>query len=278
MLGVLIFLEDDKVICGIDEAGRGPVIGPLVMCGFNIRPSEEKILHELGVNDSKKLTPAKREDIAAALKKRFTDFHLIIFDPREIDARASNGMNLNDLEAFGTSQILNLLKPTHAILDCPAANPQNYVAGLDKWLTHRVNIRAEYKADANHLCVGAASILAKVERDRLISELKKKHSVDFGSGYPSDPKTIDFVKRNWNNYPGLFRTTWDTWKTIAMARTQSSLSDFSAQEERKVEVQKAVVNSSSTSQLPKPLIVQQPTTPSSPVPLVAEKASKKSKR
>jgi len=218
--------EDDKVTCGVDEAGRGPVIGPLVMCGFNMRPSEEKILLELGVNDSKKLTPAKREEIAAELKKRFTDFHLVIFDPKEIDARASNGMNLNDLEAFGTAQILNLLKPTHAILDCPAANPQNYVSGLDKWLTHRTNIRAEYKADANHLCVGAASILAKVERDRLIEKLKQKHGVDFGSGYPSDPKTVEFLKRNWNSYPDLFRQTWQSWKDVAMAKTQKNLGEF----------------------------------------------------
>lgn len=218
--------EDDKVVCGIDEAGRGPVIGPLVMCGFNMRPSQEKILEELGVKDSKKLTPAKREEISAELKKRFTDFHLVVFDPKEIDARASNGMNLNDLEAYGTSQILNLLKPTHTIIDCPSANPANYVAGLGKWLTHRVNIRAEYKADANHLCVAAASILAKVERDRLIEGLKKKHNIDFGSGYPSDPKTVAFVKNNWNNYPGLFRTTWESWKSVAMAQTQKNLGEF----------------------------------------------------
>jgi len=218
--------ETEKIVCGVDEAGRGPVIGPLVMCGFCIKPSEEKILLELGVNDSKKLTPQKREEIAAELRKKFTNFHLVIFDPKEIDAREENGMNLNDLEAFGTSQILNILKPTHAILDCPSANPANYVAGLGKWLTHKLNIRAEYKADANHLVVGAASILAKVERDHLIEKLKVRHKVDFGSGYPSDPKTVAFLKANWNDYPGLFRTTWESWKVVAMKKTQKNLGDY----------------------------------------------------
>ncbi|HLP79447.1 MAG TPA: ribonuclease HII [Acidobacteriota bacterium] len=213
-------------ICGIDEAGRGPVVGPLVVCGFCITPEDEKILRELGVNDSKKLSPAKREEIAGQLMTLFTHkYHLIIFWPADIDSREKRGLNLNDLEAMASAQIINHLKPDQAIIDCPSASPQNYVIGMHKWLTHKVTIRAEYKADANHLVVGAASILAKVERDRLIEELKKKIGIDFGSGYTSDPKTQEFLAANWNKFP-VFRTTWDTYKQIVAKNNQKNIFDF----------------------------------------------------
>lgn len=214
-----------EYICGIDEAGRGPVIGPLVMCGVCIKPEDEPILKELGVTDSKKLSPAKRVEIAGKLKTLFPKHCLVIYSNKDVDEREKNGMNLNDLEAKGSTDILNFLKPSLAIIDCPSANPGSYVQGMQKWLKHKLTIRAEYKADANYLVVGAASILAKVERDRIIEELKKKIGIDFGSGYPSDPKTQEFLAKYWNKHD-VFRTTWDSWKQVALSHNQKSIGDF----------------------------------------------------
>jgi ribonuclease HII len=214
-----------EYMCGIDEAGRGPVIGPLVMCGFCIKKEDEPILLELGVTDSKKITPQKRVEIAGKLKTLFPKHCLVVFTNHDVDNRESQGLNLNDLEAKGSADIINFLKPALVIVDCPSANPASYVLGLQKWLTHKVTIRAEYKADLNHLVVGAASILAKVERDRLIEELKKKVGIDFGSGYPSDPKTQEFLKTYWNKYD-VFRTSWESYKQVASAKRQKSIGDF----------------------------------------------------
>ena len=89
----------------------------------------------------------------------------------------------------------------------------NYVR--DKKLAS--NIICEHKADFNHVVVGAASILAKVTRDAEIEKIKQKIGIDFGSGYSSDPKTINFLKEHANDtkLKGIFRESWSTWQEAA---------------------------------------------------------------
>jgi ribonuclease HII len=214
------------LLCGIDEAGRGPVIGPLVICGVLIDSKEEKTLAEIGVKDSKLLTPEKRAEIYDVLKDK-VKHKLVIINPDEIDsALQSKEINLNWLEAIKSAEIINFLKPERAILDCPSNNINAYTNYVKKLVNEDVEIIAEHKADYNHLVVGAASILAKVTRDMEIEKIKKKINVDFGSGYPSDPLTHDFLIKNYKKYQDIFRKEWASYKEAADIKKQKSLADY----------------------------------------------------
>ncbi|HME86878.1 MAG TPA: ribonuclease HII [Candidatus Nanoarchaeia archaeon] len=211
-------------ICGIDEAGRGPVIGPLVIAGVLANEEQEKQLMELGVKDSKLLTPIQRERMFDKIKAIVENFEIIAIDPPEIDAAVNGegGLNLNWLEAVKSAKIINKLKPNKAILDCPSTNVKAYTEYVKKLVTGRADILSEHKADQTYPIVSAASILAKVTRDDLIQELKKKHKVEFGSGYPSDPMTQLFIKKFWNKYD-FFRKSWASYKAISKGKSQTKL-------------------------------------------------------
>lgn len=211
------------MIAGIDEAGRGPVIGPLVLCGVLVSKEQEEELSQLGVTDSKLLSPTKRELLYDEIISRVTAYHVIVVHPDEIDARFEKGLTLNTLEAAKSALIIQKLKPQEVIIDCPSTNPKTYVADLN----HRiglldVKIIAEYKADLHYTCVAAASIIAKVTRDREIQKLHAKYG-DFGSGYPSDPKTKEFLERYFHAYP-IFRKSWESYKRLQIK--QKGLNEF----------------------------------------------------
>ncbi|MBI5389950.1 ribonuclease HII [Candidatus Woesearchaeota archaeon] len=200
------------LICGVDEAGRGPVIGPLVICGVVFQNDKEAELDALGVKDSKLLTPRQRERIAGQLKQ-IVQYHWIVIEPAEIDAAVlSSSTNLNWLEADKTALILNKLKPETAYIDCPSNNLGAYHTYLQNKVTAHVVV--EHQAEQKHLVVAAASILAKVERDRLIDELKKQVGEDFGSGYPSDPKTVAFLQKHFKKHASLFRKSWASYQRL----------------------------------------------------------------
>lgn len=214
-------------ICGIDEAGRGPVIGPLVMVGILIEETDEKKLVDIKVKDSKLLTPKQRESMNEKVINAVESYKLIMVTPNEIDSAVDdkNGFNLNLLEAQKTAQIINELKPDKVIVDCPSTNISAYVKYLTKYIETPTEIIAEHKADVKYPVVSAASIIAKVARDKEIERLKEEYDVDFGSGYPADPKTKEFIKDNYNKYP-FFRKSWETFKKIAKAQHQKSLEGF----------------------------------------------------
>lgn len=215
------------VVCGIDEAGRGPVIGPLVICGVLANPEDELYLNTLGVTDSKLLTPQKRARLFGDLKKTLKH-KVIIIEPAEIDAALRNpDTNLNLLEADKSGEIINVLKPDTALLDCPSNNIAAYIAEMRKRVKDtKIKIIAEHKADLNHVAVGAASIIAKVTRDNAIEALKEKIGINFGSGYPSDPLTQAFVKKHYKDYPDLFRKEWASYKDVAEGKKQRKIGDF----------------------------------------------------
>lgn len=218
-----------KLVVGIDEAGRGPVIGPLVIAGAAIEEKDKIKLQELGVKDSKLLTPKQREYLYDKILAIINNKKIIIIPPAEIDASVeSKTLNLNWLEAIKSVEIIAALKPDKAILDCPSTNIKaytNYIKNLLSDKGKQIEIVCEHKADVNHIEVAAASILAKVTRDRLIEDIKKKIKIDFGSGYPSDPKTVDFLKDNWNTYD-FFRKSWSSWKKHAEGKKQKTLAKF----------------------------------------------------
>lgn len=212
------------LICGIDEAGRGPVIGPMVMCGVLIEKEDEARLSEIGVKDSKLLSPMQREDMVESIKKAAKDFSIVIVSPKEIDAAVeSENTNLNWLEADRQAEIIDELKPDVAYIDCPSTNEEDYADYLRGKLKHKdVKLVVEHKADFNYPVVSAASIIAKVTRDGEIEKLKRKFKVDFGSGYPADPFTKQFLEKNYNNYD-FFRKSWASWKNAAHKQSQTKL-------------------------------------------------------
>jgi ribonuclease HII len=201
-------------ISGYDESGRGPVLGPMVLCGAMIDSEKTGELKKLGVKDSKLLTPQTRKKLAKILPNH-VQYHLIIVPPNEIDAAVnSTETNLNWLEADKYIEAIKALKPDKAIIDCPSPNIPAFTAYIKNRLELETEIVAEHKADLNHLIVGAASILAKVRRDAEIEKIKQEIGIDFGSGYPTDPKTKKFLAEKWDTYPHIFRNSWAPYKKL----------------------------------------------------------------
>lgn len=204
-------------VVGIDEAGRGPIIGPMVMCGVLIEEGQEKELEALGVKDSKLLSPSTRERLAKILQEKYK-YHLVVISPIEIDSVVGNGKskNLNWLEAEKAAEIVNALKPDKVIIDCPSPNLKAYTQFITERLDHKQNrqVVCEHKADLNYVVVGAGSIIAKVARDAEIEKLKAHVGMDFGSGYIADPRTKAFTEKYWNKHPEVFRHSWAPYKKL----------------------------------------------------------------
>ncbi len=214
--------------CGIDEAGRGPIIGPMVMAGVIVDEEGSESLRSIGVKDSKLLSIGRMRKLFDKITGISTKYKIVIIPPAEIDAALeSDTLNLNWLEAHKSADIINSLKPQKAIIDSPSNNVVNYKRFLMKLLENKsIEVFVEHKADLNHIECGAASILAKVTRENQIEELKKKIGEDFGSGYLTDPKTTAFLEKNYEKHHEIFRKTWMPYKRAAGNKTQSKLKDF----------------------------------------------------
>ncbi|MFH1972000.1 MAG: ribonuclease HII [archaeon] len=207
------------LIAGVDEAGRGPVIGPLVVAGVAIEEKNIKKLEELGVKDSKLLTPKRREELFSKIKE-LTEYKILIIPPQEVDdAVNSASMNLNWLEAVKYAMVINALNPDKAYVDCPSVNNKAFKEYMEQFLKKKPELIVENKADLNYPIVGAASILAKVTRDREIKKLREKYG-DFNSGYPSDPKTKEFLKKYHKKYPEIFRHSWSSYQKLQDNQTK----------------------------------------------------------
>jgi ribonuclease HII len=214
-------------VLGIDEAGRGPVIGPLVIAGAMINEKDEVKLEEMGVKDSKLIPPGKREAMFDRIQKIVKNFDILIVEPKEIDKTLfSEDMNLNKLEAVKSADIINKLKPDKVILDCPSTNTKSYEEYVRSLLKNKdIDIVCEHKADLNYLPVGAASILAKVTRDEEIGKISKKYGL-VGSGYPADEITQRFIKANFEKHPEIFRKSWKTFQKLVKEKEQKGLGNF----------------------------------------------------
>lgn len=215
-----------NLIAGIDEARRGPVIGPLVIAGVMMDEKDLQKLDKLGVKDSKLLTPKQREALFQKIQQ-ISKYKIIIIEPKEIDeAVLSEELNLNWLEALKAIEIIKELKPNKTIIDCPSTNIAKYTEYIKKRLgMDEIKIICEHKADLNHKIVGAASILAKVTGDKIIEQMKKKYG-NLGAGYPSDPTTQKFLKENWNKHPEIFRKSWISWQNHKNGKDQKKLGEF----------------------------------------------------
>ena len=202
-------------ILGIDEAGRGPVIGPLVVCGLIMNSSKIRELSQRGVKDSKLLTSFRRKKLKEDIHSLAEAYELIVISPEQI---GKEGMN--DLELRVAAKLITQFYPDQVFLDAPTRNCLSYEKKIRRLLSAemKVELVVENFADKNFPVVGAASILAKVERDRIISELAKQYG-DIGSGYPSDEKTIRFLGEYFHRkkcFPPIVRKRWKTIQRIKM--------------------------------------------------------------
>lgn len=213
-------------ILGIDEAGRGPVVGPLIIAGVMIKDKDSQKLTEIGAKDSKLLTQKQREAIAVEIKK-IAKIKVIKIEPSEIDEAidGNNTLNLNWLEAHKTAEIINILKPDEAFIDCPSPNIEMYTNYLKKLLKKSVKLVVEHKAEKFPV-VGAASIIAKCIREEEVKAIEKLVGESIGSGYASNEICQEFLKKNWDKYPQIFRKSWVTWKNHKIAKQQKGLSEY----------------------------------------------------
>jgi ribonuclease HII len=207
------------LVAGVDDAGRGCAIGPLVIAGVLMDECDLPKLIELGVKDSKLLSAHRREVLAPEVKRVARSYEVVKLSPRQIDDVVLSGRKLrrlNWLEAQTMAKVIGALRPDKAYVDASDVLEERFKADILDCLPFRIPIVSEHKADRTYPIVSAASIIAKVERDREIAELAKVHG-DFGSGYPADPRTTSFLQRclkKMGEYPDFVRRSWKPVKKV----------------------------------------------------------------
>ena len=166
---------------GIDDAGRGPVVGPMVLAGCLIDEKIEREFKRLGVRDSKQLTQKRREFLEKIIKEKAETFEVSLAHPLEIDSTSVSGTKLNELEAIMCAKIINKINKgfdkIKVIVDCPSPTISTWQDFLKTKIKNLSNleISCEHKADKNHIAVSAASILAKSVREREMDKIKAKY-------------------------------------------------------------------------------------------------------
>ena len=213
------------MFCGVDEAGRGPVMGPLVVGAVYV--DDDTPLRELGVKDSKKLSPKRREELYDRIIDAAEGYSIITLSAEEIDARRAR-MSLNMVEMEMFAEAVSRMPVTRVYVDCPDPNEEKF----GNMLSVRIDntpVTARHKADDTYPVVSAASVLAKVTRDRLIAEISEEFGENIGSGYPSDPVTISFIEK-WLKEKGCTprhtRNSWDTVKNLKSRLLVRKITDW----------------------------------------------------
>lgn len=201
------------LVCGVDDAGRGSVLGPLVIAGISIEKNKIKQLVKIGVKDSKQLSPQSREKLYEQILSIVDGYYVSKISPRIIDKSVNKNL-LNQLEANYMAKVIKKLEAGASYVDSCDVNPKRfglYISNIAK----TGKIISSHHADRKYPVVSAASIIAKVSRDREIEKLRKNH--DLGSGYPSDSKTMGFIK-NWisknGGVPVFVRKSWKPVKIL----------------------------------------------------------------
>lgn len=218
------------MICGADEAGRGPVLGDLVVAGVSFEDESELI--KLNVKDSKKVAPKRREMLAKKIKDLAIDYEILVISASNIDDMRKV-MTLNEIEVNAFSKVIKKLKPKVCYVDSVDVNEERFAKNILSNLTFKPEIISKHKADDIYPIVGAASILAKTRRDELVrmiaEKLEKKLNLPLGSGYPADPVTQKFLNawvEKFGKLPPHTRTSWKTAKNILKQKNIKKLDDF----------------------------------------------------
>jgi ribonuclease HII len=203
-------------LLGADEAGKGPVIGSMFVAGVVVDEDRLFELAALGVKDSKLLAPPRREQLASKIEKIALDRYVLEVRPEVID-ELRQLMTMNEIMVKSFSVVVEKLSAERAILDAADVNPGRFARRVKEGSGTEMEVVAEHRADRNHLVVAAASILAKVERDRSVREIEKSLGLKIGSGYPSDPATVRFLEewvKEHGELPPFARKSWKTAERI----------------------------------------------------------------
>jgi ribonuclease HII len=207
------------IIAGLDEAGRGPVIGPLIVAGISCNTVE---LKNIRVRDSKTLSPRARTILYEELKEIANQIIIKKIEAHDIDVLRKK-LTLNTIELNAFAEIISKMDCNEVYVDAVDVKEKRFEKNLMELTQNRYQIIAKHKADSIFPVVSAASIVAKVTRDLEIEKLKKILG-DFGSGYPADPKTIIFLKnyfKEHGSYPEHVRRSWksiDNLNTLDLYR------------------------------------------------------------
>ncbi|MCI4368938.1 MAG: ribonuclease HII [Thermoplasmata archaeon] len=215
------------VLLGLDEAGRGSVLGPLVVGGFLLEEERLGELPALGVKDSKQLTPGARERIYGRLRSLGTCSSVTLSAP-EVDRWVRRG-GLNELEARAFAQLIRRHRPEVAFADACDPVAARFQENIYRLSGSKSRVDARHHADEELPIVGAASIVAKVRRDRAIAGLQARVSGVIGSGYPSDATTVAYVRSCLSTgaaLPDWVRSSWSTTRRLKLERSARPLETF----------------------------------------------------
>ena len=227
--------------CGGDEAGRGAILGPLVLGMVAVKSSSLHKLSEIGVRDSKILSEKRRNQLFGEISDIVTDIKVGIIYPKEINEAMTNHISLNELEAVHFADLFDRMQHDINVvyLDSPDVIPERFgarfkmssskstaVVGIKMPRVKGVKytrVISEHKADSKYPVVSAASIIAKVTRDREIRKLEKALRIPIGSGYPSDYKTIEAITKNLKTgaLDSHIRQRWITMERIKQTKLTS---------------------------------------------------------
>jgi ribonuclease HII len=210
---------------GIDEAGRGSVVGPLVIAGISFNSKNINALKNMAITDSKKTLPWKRKEIFEEILKLCESIFICKINCSTIDKFVKlNG--LNKLESKFMTIVADNLIANKIIVDSCDVNPFRFQQEIKKNLINKnITIYCYHKADLDNIIVSCASIIAKVTRDNEIAKIKETLGKDIGSGYPSDPKTKTFIKNEIEieNSKKYIRFSWKPIKQIINKNLQTTL-------------------------------------------------------
>jgi len=212
-------------ICGVDEAGRGPVLGPMVVAGVMV--VDDNLLREMGVKDSKQLTRKRRKELLGEITRMAAIETAVISHADIDDQRARISLNLVEVGAFAS--VVNRLSPDIAYLDSVDVNTKRFKEMVASQLVCGSRIESEHKADERYPVVSAASIVAKEIRDTMMDEISEELGLPVGSGYASDPITRRFIE-SWlkdnGDLPPYTRRSWLTARKMVSLSKMPSLSEW----------------------------------------------------
>lgn len=224
------------LIAGLDEAGRGPVIGPLVIGCVIFNQKDLNLLDEWGIDDSKKISKKKRNEYARIIKKNCLAWKIIQVSAKEINnLHYANNLSLNQIEEISFAKLLNSFSPKPDVIYLDACDPieDRFGQSIAKLLSFKPKkIISKHRGDSIFKIVGASSIIAKTERDLIIDGYKEIYG-NCGSGYPSDKYTRSFLEtyfKEKGKFPPITRTWWKTAinikNSILEKKKQKRLTDF----------------------------------------------------
>ncbi len=211
-------------IAGVDEAGKGPVIGSMIVAGVMVQEDMLPMLERMGLRDSKAISPKKREFLASKIKEIGICYTLEISSSEIDDLRKKTTLNEIVVESY--VRVLKQLKPDKALLDAADVDADRFAKNVQEGYGRNIKITSEHNADVKYTLVSAASIIAKVRRDETMRELERLLGKNIGSGYPSDIRTVcfldDWIKEH-GSLPSFVRHSWKTAKNALKRHEQSRM-------------------------------------------------------